>query len=321
MANQDLNNYILSQEQKGVNPADIRKALIDAGWQAADVDAAFAATSMTGPSAPMTPDMTGGNGVAQDMYAGMQPNNPQAPTMNMGNQPQVSPMSAPTDPMMGAAQPGQWNPAQPDMMGTSPMPSMGAGVDPMAGMGAVAAEGGKTKKIVIIVGLVIGVLILVGGGYYLYQFYNSDSTENTNTTPTTNSSTTNTQNPKPQTNTTPRPTTNANTTPTTPTSNTNTTPTTPATNTNTVPTTPTTNTNTTPNVGTVTLPNTNTNTAPPVTNTSPDLSKIDTDGDGLSDQAEADYGTDPRRADTDGDGYRDKEEIENGYNPAGPGKL
>ncbi len=42
---------------------------------------------------------------------------------------------------------------------------------------------------------------------------------------------------------------------------------------------------------------------------------IDTDGDGLSDAEEADYGTDPTLADTDYDGYGDLEEIEYGTDP------
>jgi len=50
-------------------------------------------------------------------------------------------------------------------------------------------------------------------------------------------------------------------------------------------------------------------------------SVLDSDGDGLSDAAEAFLGTDPNNPDTDGDGYSDKEEILNGYNPLGPGLL
>lgn len=71
---------------------------------------------------------------------------------------------------------------------------------------------------------------------------------------------------------------------------------------------------------------------------------IDTDGDGLTDEEEAQYGTDPKKADTDGDGlfdfeeiniyktnplnpdtdgdsYPDGLEVRNGYNPNGPGRL
>ncbi|PIY78428.1 MAG: calcium-binding protein [Parcubacteria group bacterium CG_4_10_14_0_8_um_filter_35_7] len=47
----------------------------------------------------------------------------------------------------------------------------------------------------------------------------------------------------------------------------------------------------------------------------------DTDKDGLPDQLETIYGTNPNKADTDGDGFKDGEEIEKGYNPNGPGKL
>ena len=48
---------------------------------------------------------------------------------------------------------------------------------------------------------------------------------------------------------------------------------------------------------------------------------IDIDGDGLSEEQELNYGTDPNNSDTDGDGYLDGEEVENGYNPSGPGLL
>jgi hypothetical protein len=47
----------------------------------------------------------------------------------------------------------------------------------------------------------------------------------------------------------------------------------------------------------------------------------DTDDDGLTDELETLFGTDPANPDTDGDGYKDGEEVENGYNPLGEGKL
>ena len=48
----------------------------------------------------------------------------------------------------------------------------------------------------------------------------------------------------------------------------------------------------------------------------------DTDGDGLTDGEEVNvYKTNPLNPDTDGDGYSDGEEVRNGYNPNGPGKL
>ena len=48
---------------------------------------------------------------------------------------------------------------------------------------------------------------------------------------------------------------------------------------------------------------------------------VDSDNDGLFDNEEAQYGTDPNNSDTDGDGYLDGEEVKNGYNPNGEGEL
>ena len=47
----------------------------------------------------------------------------------------------------------------------------------------------------------------------------------------------------------------------------------------------------------------------------------DDDGDGLANQEEEKFNTDPQDPDTDGDGYPDKKEIQEGYNPTGEGKL
>ena len=47
----------------------------------------------------------------------------------------------------------------------------------------------------------------------------------------------------------------------------------------------------------------------------------DSDGDLLSDEMEAQYGTDPNKADSDGDGFKDGVEVNGGYNPKGAGKL
>lgn len=48
---------------------------------------------------------------------------------------------------------------------------------------------------------------------------------------------------------------------------------------------------------------------------------IDTDADGLSNDDEARYGSDPNVSDTDGDGFTDGDEVEKGYSPTGPGRL
>ncbi len=48
---------------------------------------------------------------------------------------------------------------------------------------------------------------------------------------------------------------------------------------------------------------------------------IDTDADGLSDDLEEYYGTDPNNPDSDGDTYNDGTEVKNNYNPLGPGQL
>lgn len=51
-----------------------------------------------------------------------------------------------------------------------------------------------------------------------------------------------------------------------------------------------------------------------------DMTKDD-DGDGLTNQEEFFYNTDPANPDTDGDGFSDGDEVKNGYNPNGAGKL
>lgn len=53
-----------------------------------------------------------------------------------------------------------------------------------------------------------------------------------------------------------------------------------------------------------------------------DPNNADSDNDGLSDREELEqWGTDPLNADTDGDTYEDGSEIENGYDPKGAGRL
>jgi hypothetical protein len=51
------------------------------------------------------------------------------------------------------------------------------------------------------------------------------------------------------------------------------------------------------------------------------LGLTDTDGDGLTDEEETTYGTDPNNPDSDGDGYPDGDEVLAGYNPLGEGTL
>jgi len=45
---------------------------------------------------------------------------------------------------------------------------------------------------------------------------------------------------------------------------------------------------------------------------------VDMDSDGLTDEQEKIYGTDPLKQDTDGDGFKDGEEVKNGYDPLKP---
>lgn len=53
-----------------------------------------------------------------------------------------------------------------------------------------------------------------------------------------------------------------------------------------------------------------------------DPTKIDTDGDDLTDRDEVKvFKTDPNNPDTDGDSYKDGEEVRNGYDPKGSGRL
>jgi hypothetical protein len=48
---------------------------------------------------------------------------------------------------------------------------------------------------------------------------------------------------------------------------------------------------------------------------------LDSDIDGLTDEMEAFFGTNPNNPDTDGDGFKDGDEVLRGFNPKGPGKL
>ncbi len=65
-----------------------------------------------------------------------------------------------------------------------------------------------------------------------------------------------------------------------------------------------------------------TNTATNTTNT-PTVNDPtgDPDGDALTNQEEARYGTDPNNPDSDGDTFKDGAEVEKGFNPLGAGKL
>ena len=51
------------------------------------------------------------------------------------------------------------------------------------------------------------------------------------------------------------------------------------------------------------------------------IAPADTDRDGVTDEEEALYGTDPTKVDTDGDKVKDGDEVARGLNPNGPGKL
>lgn len=55
-----------------------------------------------------------------------------------------------------------------------------------------------------------------------------------------------------------------------------------------------------------------------IANTENKVVFLDTDQDGLSDEEETLYGTDPTKSDTDGDGYSDGTEIKSGFDPLKP---
>ncbi|MDP2830492.1 MAG: Ig-like domain-containing protein [bacterium] len=55
--------------------------------------------------------------------------------------------------------------------------------------------------------------------------------------------------------------------------------------------------------------------------TGPVAVMIDSDGDGLPDDMEKRFGTDPQKSDSDGDGYSDGDEVKNKYNSLGSGKM
>jgi len=53
-----------------------------------------------------------------------------------------------------------------------------------------------------------------------------------------------------------------------------------------------------------------------------DPNNSDTDGDGINDKAEVEkFHSNPLKKDTDGDGFEDGYEVRRGYSPVGPGKL
>lgn len=56
-------------------------------------------------------------------------------------------------------------------------------------------------------------------------------------------------------------------------------------------------------------------------NTNVNTATTDSDNDGLTDEKESLYGTNPNNPDTDSDGYKDGTEIENRYSPNGTGRL
>lgn len=57
---------------------------------------------------------------------------------------------------------------------------------------------------------------------------------------------------------------------------------------------------------------------PTNTYTEPNIASLDSDQDGLSDEEEEKYGTDPNNPDTDGDGYTDGQEVDSGFGPLSP---
>lgn len=81
---------------------------------------------------------------------------------------------------------------------------------------------------------------------------------------------------------------------------------------------PTTSTQNTTNQTTNTTNTTASNTTNTVTVADP---TADPDGDALTNQEEAKYGTDPNNPDSDGDTFKDGAEVEKGFNPLGAGKL
>ena len=78
--------------------------------------------------------------------------------------------------------------------------------------------------------------------------------------------------------------------------------------------------NTNANTADTTAMLSNTTNATNITNTTnvPVSSFTDSDNDGLTDEVEALYGSDPNNSDTDGDGFQDGMEIGNGYDPLNP---
>jgi len=183
----------------------------------------------------------------------------------------------------------------------------------------VIDEGGVGKKVFTLLVVIIGLALLLGGGYYGYKFYKNrivaSSEENlpVDTTPT-----------RTETNTTEPLGIDVDTTanqaqPETDTSGALETGLTEGAQ-------ATTSTGTEPN-GTTPAANTFDTDQDGLTDSEEEalgtsLTNVDTDGDGLSDREEVNvYKTNPLNPDTDGDGYSDGAEVNNGYNPNGQGKL
>ena len=208
MSNQELNNYIYAQSQRGVGAEEIRKILETNGWSKADIDTAFKIVQPKGSIKPqpveskpamtqplqattLQPLQTSQQAAMQQPVgmpaiqpaASMPAGQPVVDMFDMGAQ-VAQPMQS-AGMQTFAAQPQvmqQTATQQPSANGMMQPGESVFGAMPMQGQPAVAAQGpvhmknGMSTKTKMLVFAVIGVIIagaIAGGAYAYYRFYTS----------------------------------------------------------------------------------------------------------------------------------------------------
>jgi len=197
MSNQELNNYIYAQSQRGMNAEEIRKILVQNGWGAEDINAAFAivrpkeavvATTATAPAAAMPTEATKKPVVEQPQHAAVKPMEKvafRAAATSVAQQPQEH-AQTPGATVFGSApllnRPQQIQPV--DMFEqVNPLPQSTVLPQTQQPFGATAKpqvviKEGLSLKAKIgtfsVIGLVM-LAVIAGGAYAYYRFYTSPS--------------------------------------------------------------------------------------------------------------------------------------------------